>query len=76
MEGRCKKHRDDPSAILNSMGWDCCEVERVRELCRELQAEIERLRADRDDAREWHDDHCAMGCEPPWSKRALRKENK
>lgn len=30
MDGRCKKHREDPSAILNSMGFDCCEIERLR----------------------------------------------
>ena len=23
---------------------------------------------ERDDARQWHDDHCAMGCSPPWEK--------
>ena len=34
----------------------------------ELLAENETLRQERDDAREWHGEHCAMGCTPSWEK--------
>ena len=37
---------------------------------RELGAKCASLEAERDEARLWHDDHCAMGCTPPWSQGA------
>jgi hypothetical protein len=42
------------------------ERDRHWERIAEFEAEVERLRAERDDARSWHDDHCAMACDAPW----------
>lgn len=51
------------------------EAERVRkgftEQFQKFRDEFaEKAERERDEARLWHDDHCAMGCTPPWSQGA------
>lgn len=39
---RCSRHANEPGP---SIGFDCCEIERLRELCAELDEECNDLRA-------------------------------
>lgn len=42
LRGRCKRHENEPGP---SLGHDCCEVERLRALCRELERERNEARS-------------------------------